>query len=127
MADPIVFISTHGIKEGRLNGFTELSREVAPMIEQEKPNTVFFHAYLNEEGSEVTIVHVFPDADSMDLHFQGADDRSARSHEFIQPRRFEIYGTPSDLVPTCLFLLSDAAAWITGQVINVDGGQIMRP
>jgi NAD(P)-dependent dehydrogenase (short-subunit alcohol dehydrogenase family) len=30
-------------------------------------------------------------------------------------------------VPTCLFLLSDAAAWITGQVINVDGGQIMRP
>ena len=36
-------------------------------------------------------------------------------------------GTPDDLVPTCLFLLSDAAAWITGQVINVDGGQIMRP
>jgi 3-oxoacyl-[acyl-carrier protein] reductase len=36
-------------------------------------------------------------------------------------------GTPGDLVPTCLFLLSDAAAWLTGQVINVDGGQIMRP
>jgi 3-oxoacyl-[acyl-carrier protein] reductase len=36
-------------------------------------------------------------------------------------------GTPDDLVPTCLFLLSDAAAWMTGQVVNVDGGQIMRP
>jgi 3-oxoacyl-[acyl-carrier protein] reductase len=36
-------------------------------------------------------------------------------------------GTPGDLVPTCLFLLSDAAAWLTGQVVNVDGGQIMRP
>jgi 3-oxoacyl-[acyl-carrier protein] reductase len=36
-------------------------------------------------------------------------------------------GTPDDLVGACLFLLSDAAAWITGQVINVDGGQIMRP
>ena len=36
-------------------------------------------------------------------------------------------GTPEDLVGTCLFLLSDASAWITGQVINVDGGQIMRP
>ena len=36
-------------------------------------------------------------------------------------------GTPDDLVGTCLFLLSDASAWITGQVINVDGGQIMRP
>jgi len=36
-------------------------------------------------------------------------------------------GTPNDLVGACLFLLSDAAAWITGQVLNVDGGQIMRP
>jgi 3-oxoacyl-[acyl-carrier protein] reductase len=36
-------------------------------------------------------------------------------------------GTPEDLVGTCLFLLSDASGWITGQVINVDGGQIMRP
>jgi 3-oxoacyl-[acyl-carrier protein] reductase len=36
-------------------------------------------------------------------------------------------GTPEDLVGTCLFLLSDDAAWMTGQVVNVDGGQIMRP
>ena len=36
-------------------------------------------------------------------------------------------GTPNDLVGACLFLLSDAAGWITGQVLNVDGGQIMRP
>jgi 3-oxoacyl-[acyl-carrier protein] reductase len=36
-------------------------------------------------------------------------------------------GQPEDIVGTCLFLLSDDAAWITGQVINVDGGQIMRP
>ena len=36
-------------------------------------------------------------------------------------------GTPADLVGTCLFLLSNDAAWMTGQVVNVDGGQIMRP
>ena len=36
-------------------------------------------------------------------------------------------GRPEDMVETCLFLLSDAASWITGQVINVDGGQIRRP
>jgi 3-oxoacyl-[acyl-carrier protein] reductase len=35
-------------------------------------------------------------------------------------------GTPEDLVGMCLFLLSDEAAWITGQIINVDGGQITR-
>jgi NAD(P)-dependent dehydrogenase (short-subunit alcohol dehydrogenase family) len=36
-------------------------------------------------------------------------------------------GRPEDLVGTCLFLLSDASAWLTGQILNVDGGQIMRP
>jgi 3-oxoacyl-[acyl-carrier protein] reductase len=36
-------------------------------------------------------------------------------------------GMPQDHVPTLLFLLSDAASWITGQVVNVDGGQISRP
>lgn len=35
-------------------------------------------------------------------------------------------GTPQDMVGACLFLLSDEAAWVTGQILNVDGGQIFR-
>jgi NAD(P)-dependent dehydrogenase (short-subunit alcohol dehydrogenase family) len=35
-------------------------------------------------------------------------------------------GTPEDLVGMCLFLLSDEASWVTGQIINVDGGQVFR-
>ena len=35
-------------------------------------------------------------------------------------------GEPEDLVGMCLFLLSDQAKWITGQIFNVDGGQIFR-
>lgn len=35
-------------------------------------------------------------------------------------------GTPQDLVGMCLFLLSDQASWITGQIYNVDGGQVFR-
>jgi len=35
-------------------------------------------------------------------------------------------GTPQDMANACLFLLSDASAWITGQILAVDGGQIVR-
>jgi 3-oxoacyl-[acyl-carrier protein] reductase len=35
-------------------------------------------------------------------------------------------GTPGDHASAMLFLLSDQASWITGHVLNVDGGQWMR-
>ena len=35
-------------------------------------------------------------------------------------------GEVSDIVSACLFLLSDEASFITGQILAVDGGQIMR-
>jgi NAD(P)-dependent dehydrogenase (short-subunit alcohol dehydrogenase family) len=35
-------------------------------------------------------------------------------------------GTPEDMVGACLYLLSDDAKWVTGQILAVDGGQIFR-
>ena len=36
-------------------------------------------------------------------------------------------GEPDELVGTLILLCSEAGDWITGQVINVDGGWVMRP
>jgi NAD(P)-dependent dehydrogenase (short-subunit alcohol dehydrogenase family) len=38
-----------------------------------------------------------------------------------------VRGTPDELVGTLLLLCSQAGDWITGQVIHVDGGWILRP
>jgi len=46
--------------------------------------------------------------------------------EIVRAMALKRMGSPEDLVGTCLFLLSDDAAWITGQIVNVDGGQVMR-
>jgi len=36
-------------------------------------------------------------------------------------------GTPADCVPLTLFLVSDAAAYVTGSYFTVDGGQLLAP
>ena len=36
-------------------------------------------------------------------------------------------GEPEDVAAAALFLASDAASWITGQVIVVDGGAMVQP
>ena len=98
MSEPIVFISHSTVKEGRLEDLKDFLRAGATVLEAEKPGTVAFLAYANEEGSQLSIVHVFPDADAMDLHLQGVDERAGAADEFIQTQGYEIYGTPSETV-----------------------------
>lgn len=35
-------------------------------------------------------------------------------------------GQPADMASACVFLLSESASWVTGQILAVDGGQIFR-
>ena len=44
----------------------------------------------------------------------------------VQGLALKRMGTPEDMADTVLFLLSDAAGWLTGQVVSVDGGQVVR-
>jgi quinol monooxygenase YgiN len=100
--DPIVFISHSKIKEGGLDAFRQLSREIFPLMEAEKPGTVLHYGYVNEEETEIHFVHVFPDAAAMDAHMVGADERTGKADEFIDTFAFEIYGTPSEETLTML-------------------------
>ena len=96
MAEPVVFISHFEVRKGALEGLRRFADEGAAMLQDEKPQTVAFLMYLDDESRALTIVHTFPDADAMDLHFEGSDERSAAAFEFLEPRGFEIYGRPSD-------------------------------
>lgn len=94
MTQPIVFISHSAIRDGRTEGFREFIRRGAPMLEADKPGTVAFLAYLDEEGSEASIVHVFPNADAMNAHLEGVQERSEEADAFIRTTAYEIYGSP---------------------------------
>jgi NAD(P)-dependent dehydrogenase (short-subunit alcohol dehydrogenase family) len=59
-----------------------------------------------------------------------AATRSVVPKEFLDPLvqslAIKRMGTPQDHVGALLFLLSDDASWVTGHILAVDGGQIVR-
>jgi hypothetical protein len=96
MGQPIVFISHFTVKAGKLDQVKLLAQEVATRLEAEKPQTLVFLDYLNDNGTQATFVHVFADPEAMDLHFEGADERSRSAFEIVDPNGWEVYGHPSD-------------------------------
>jgi hypothetical protein len=98
MTQPIVFISHSAVKDGQVEGFRDFIRRGAPRLEADKPGTVAFLAYLVEDGSEASIVHVFPNAEAMNAHLEGVQERSEEADAFIQTTAYEIYGSPDPQV-----------------------------
>jgi hypothetical protein len=99
MVTPIIFISHNRIKEGKANEFRKHYLDSIPITKADKPGTAIQLAYVNEQVTEVTIVRLFPNAEALDQQIQGADERSKKTYEYIEPSVIEIYGTPN---PTTL-------------------------
>ncbi|HSD48701.1 MAG TPA: hypothetical protein VLE71_02610 [Actinomycetota bacterium] len=98
MSGPIVFISHNVVLDGKLRIFREAFAGVAEALDAEKPGTVVFLAYADDDGTEVSVVHVFPDAEAMGLHLQGVEERMAVAAGSIQTTGYEIYGSPGEQV-----------------------------
>jgi quinol monooxygenase YgiN len=92
MAEPIVFISCSRIVDGKRAEFARAFAGAVEQIRQSKPRTALFAAYVDEAGTAVKIIHVFPDAAAMADHFRGADERTQSVSELIVPIDFEVYG-----------------------------------
>jgi len=127
MSDPIVFISNLRIKEGKLDMYKEAFPKVAEEIKTDKPGTVAFLAYANEDGTEATIVHVFPDGKSMALHIQGAGERAKRSADFLEVVHWEIYGDPGDQVMETMKKFAASGITMTAEPRSIGGYIRFKP
>jgi len=120
MNEPIVFISHFRIKPHQFDAFRAHFQEGAPELHVAKPRTVAFLAYADEAGTRVSIVHLFSDADAMDFHFEGAEQRSEAAYEFLEPDGWEIYGAPS----TAALTMMQQGAALAGVTLRVQPGAV---
>lgn len=98
MAEPLIFVNTYAIKEGKLDAY---KAEVPPwleFLETNHPRMLHFAAYINEAGTEVTVVQVHPDADSMDFQLKLIEGEVQKWAEYIEWSGMSILvcGSPSE-------------------------------
>ena len=103
MAEPVIYVATFKIKEGRFQEYQTFYAENLRVVEENNPRLIALHTFANEDGTEITNIQLHPDTAAMDYHMQVlaekvgllADDLT-QVVRFLEPVRVEVYGAPGD-------------------------------
>ena len=100
MSGPFIFIATNRLKRGKLDDETARVPGLVDFIQANEPRLIAFNEYVNEDGTEVAVVQVHPDADSMAIHMEVVADRAATAYaETVdETTGIQVFGTPGDAV-----------------------------
>jgi hypothetical protein len=100
MSAPFIFIATNQLRAGKLAAERERAIELSAFIESSEPQLLAFNEYASEDGAEVSVVQVHPDAASMEFHMQTVAERAARAYaETLEATTsIQVYGEPSPAV-----------------------------
>jgi hypothetical protein len=102
VSGPVVYVSTWKIKQGKFDDYRRFHDELARVVDENEPRIAAFLSFANEDGTEITGIHVFPDRDALEHHMgvlatqMGvlADDMSA-VFRYMEPGHIDVYGTRS--------------------------------
>ncbi|MBX7442240.1 MULTISPECIES: hypothetical protein [unclassified Arthrobacter] len=84
MYEPFVYLSTYTVRPGHLDEALEACREVAGLVESREPRMLVFQFFADEQGRQITVLQVHPDAESMANHMALVSEHLARSGSWIE-------------------------------------------
>jgi hypothetical protein len=97
---PFIFIATNRLKPGKLEAEQNRVPRLVDFIQTNEPRLIAFNEYVSEDGAEVAVVQVHPDADSMAFHMEVIAERAASAYAdtIDATTSIQVFGTPSDTV-----------------------------
>ena len=100
MAGPFIFIATNRLKPGKLDDERARVPGLVEFIQANEPQLLAFNEYADDEGTEVAVVQVHPDADSMAFHMEVVAERAATAYAQTvdMTTNIQVFGTPSKAV-----------------------------
>ena len=99
MSGPFIFIATNRLKPGKLAEEKTRVPGLVDFIEANEPQLIAFNEYVNDDGTEVAVVQVHPDADSMRFHTETVAERAAAAYaETVEATTsIQVFGTPDSV------------------------------
>jgi hypothetical protein len=97
---PFIFIATNRLKPGKLDDERERVPGLVDFIQANEPRLLAFNEYVNDDGTEVAVVQVHPDADSMGFHIELIAERAASAYRdtIDATTGIQVFATPTDAV-----------------------------
>src|SRR4030081_2442924 len=104
MIQPLIFIATNKLKPGALEAERQRVPELSDFLKASEPRLIAFNEYVNDQGTEVAVVQVHPDAESMRLHMGIVRERAARAYAetLDATASIQVFGTPDDAMMAML-------------------------
>jgi hypothetical protein len=104
MTGPFIFIATNRLKPGKLDSERRRVPDLIDFIQANEPRLIAFNEYVNEEGTEVAVVQVHRDADSMAFHMKLIAERAADAYAdtIDATTNIQVFGTPGGAVTDML-------------------------
>jgi hypothetical protein len=98
VSGPFIFIATNRLRPGALEAERRRVPQLSEFIETNEPRLIAFNEYADDDGTEVAVVQVHPDADSMEFHMGVVRERAERAYaETLEATTsIQVFGMPSD-------------------------------
>lgn len=91
----IVYVDRAVIHAGKAEELIAALRDLAALVEAEEPRIAAYQVHLDETGGRVTVIHIHPDAASLDRHFAVASASFPRFAALVDLESIDVYGMPS--------------------------------
>jgi hypothetical protein len=96
MGDPLVYIDTSTIGPGMLDSVETALRDLVAFIEANEPQLMAYGAYINGDGTQMTVFHVHVDSASLEFHLDVAGPAFLPFADLVTLSSIQIYGAPSE-------------------------------
>lgn len=116
MSEPIIYIDRSEIRPGKLEALRSGIAELAEFVALNEPRLPSYAAFIDADGTHMSVVHVHHDTASLERHAKVAGPMFPRFADLVRLLSIDLYGEPS---PAAVAALREKAELLGGATVTV--------